>query len=130
MNSAANDVKDMLDSSDLALVFATNLFVGLEPATPDDCVTIFDTPGAPPIKTLTADVEYYYSSIQIRVRDRSYLAGCDLASDIVRVLHNRGPETWNSMVYCSILCQGDPFFLGWENGRARFVVNFQLQRHT
>jgi len=130
MNAASDDVKDMLlaDSS-LNLDFGINLFVGREPSNPDNCVTIFDTPGFPPLATLGNDCAYQYPAIQILVRNRSYLVGYALIRSIVELLHNHGPETWNGAVYCSILCSSEPALLDWDdNGRARFFVNFNLQR--
>ena len=130
MNSASDDVKDMLEGeSSLGLVFADDLFIGMEPAKPDNCVTIFDTPGPPPVLTLEGNGNYYYSSIQIRVRNRSYPTGYALLQQIVQTLHGRGPEDWNGTTYCAISCQGEPALLDWDdNGRARFFVNFYLQR--
>lgn len=130
MNSASEDIKDMLlADSDLALTFAQDLFVGKEPAMPDNCVTIYDTPGYPPILTLGNDAEYYYPSVQIRVRNRSYLNGYAMISSIVRTLHGRANESWNGITYTAVICVSDPAILDWdENGRVRFISNFNLQR--
>lgn len=130
MNSSADDVKGMLEAdSSLGLQHGIDLFVGREPSNPDNCVTIFDTPGFPPVATLGNDTIYQYPAIQILVRNRSYLNGYALIKSIVELLHNRGPETWDGTMYCSILCTGEPALLDWDaNGRARFFVNFNLQR--
>lgn len=46
MNAPSVDIKDMLEAeSSLGLTFTSDLFVGHEPNTPDETVTIFDTPG-------------------------------------------------------------------------------------
>ena len=44
MNSPSEDIKDILVAdTGLSLVFATDLFIGVEPTLPKNCVTIFDT---------------------------------------------------------------------------------------
>jgi len=130
MNSSAEDIKDMLvDESSLGLTFATNLFVGREPSSPDDCVTIFETPGFPPQLTLKQGEDYYYPSVQIRVRNNNYQTGWTLAHNIMVSLHGRGHETWNETLYTVIRCSNGPALLDWdENGRARFIINFNMQR--
>jgi len=131
MNSVAQDIKDMLEAeSSLGLTFATDLFVGREPAEPNDCVTIFDTPGGAPIATLEGGNDnYYYSAAQIRVRNTSYTAAWALMNEIRDSLHGRANETWNGTLYTVILAANDPFILDWdENQRIRLIVNFNLQR--
>jgi len=131
MNLTSTDIKDMLlaDSS-LGLVFGDNLNIGQEPETPDNCVTIFDTTGRPPQLTLDGINDYYYPSVQIRVRNNSYLTGATLAHNIMVYLHGREHETWNSTLYTLIQCMGEPFLLDWSNNKARFVINFDIQRRT
>ena len=130
MNAQSVDIKDMLEAeSSLGLTFATDLFIGKEPETPDDTVTIIDTMGFPDDLTFDADERYERPSIQIRVRSNNYLTGANLAKDIKDSLHGRGNETWNGTLYTVILCVGGPALMDWDNSdRARFVVNFNLQR--
>ena len=131
MNAPSTDIKDMLEAvSALGLTLSTNLFTGKEPAKPDNTVTIFDTPGFPPQVTLgVGDDDYYYPSVQIRVRNRDYLTGLALIQDILTSLHGRAQETWNGTLYTVILCSSGPVPLGWdENDRIWFIINFNLQR--
>ena len=131
MNATSEDIKDMLEAeSSLGLVFPTNLFIGREPTKPDDCVTIFDTPGGPPMIALSkADSDYYYPSVQIRVRNNDYTVGWDLINAIKVLLHGSGPEVWNGTTYTAIMCAQEPFPLGWdEHSRVWFVANFNIQR--
>lgn len=130
MNPASVDIKDMLkDDSSLELTFGTNLFIGREPSSPDNCVTVFDTPGAPPLLTFARGENYYYPSVLIRVRNRSYQDGWTLINDIKVLLHAKNHETWNETNYGIIICSGDPAFFDWdETGRARFIANFNIQR--
>ena len=124
------DIKDMLEAeSSLGLTFGTDLFIGREPTTPNDCVTIFDTPGRGPELLIGNASNYNYPSIQIRVRDANYLDGWNLIDGIKVALHGRGPETWNAATYTLIECTTEPALLDWdENYRCRFIVNFDIQR--
>jgi len=130
MGPQSEDIKDMLVAeSSLGLIFATSLFIGLEPATPDETVTIFDTMGFPDQLTLTPGEVYEYPSIQIRVRSNDYMTGWTLAHDIKTSLHGRAQETWNGTLYSVIYTPGGVAFLDWDDSdRARFIINFNLQR--
>jgi len=132
MNATSKDVKDMLEAeSDLGLVFATNLFYGREPTEPDNCVTVFDTPGRPPQLTLGAQSEdnYYYPSVQIRVRNNDQDDAWALMEDIKEALHGRAGETWNGTFYSVIICASEPSFLDWDdNDRIRLIINLNIQR--
>ncbi len=129
MNTAANDIKDMLeDESALGLVFTQNLFVGREPIIGDNCVTVFDTSGRPPALTLSGG-QYNYDAVQVRVRNNDYQTAFNLAHAIVDSLHGRTRESWNGTLYTLITCQSPPALLDWDdNNRARFIINFETQR--
>jgi len=129
MNSPSEAVKTLLTQADLGLTFATNLFIGREPATPDNCVTIFDTPGGPPTVFYNNLLKVSYPSIQIRIRNSSYSAGWELAKKIKDLLHNQGNIRINNDDYLLIKCTQEPALLDWdESNRARFVVSFDLIR--
>ena len=132
MNSVAEDLKDILEAeSALNLELGVNLFIGREPSQPDNCVIIFDGIGAPPELTLENDVEVYYPSVQIRVRNFSYTTAYTTSYDIMRVLHGRYNEDWNGTKYLSIVCVVEPFLMDWDgNERARFVCNFNIMRRS
>lgn len=113
----------------LGLVFATNLFIGKEPVSPSNCVTIFDTPGYPPDKMYDQNTHYYRPSVQIRVRNINYLTGWQLIHNIKEFLHCRDQSTWNSTLYSAIFCSQEPALLDWDtDDRARFVSTFDIQR--
>lgn len=130
MNASSEDIKDMLlAESALGLVFETSLFVSLQPSTPNDCVTVYDTPGFPPQLAFNQEERYYYPTVQVRVRSTDYSTGWKAANDIMVLLHGRGAETWNGTLYTVVYCAGGPSFLNWdENNRANFIINFNLQR--
>jgi hypothetical protein len=130
MNAVTVDVKDMLVAeTSLALVFATNLFVGKEPDYPDESVTLYDTAGMPPQLTFDPLERYERPSFQVRVRSNSYTVGWNLTHNIMCALHGRAQETWNGTLYSVIYCSSGPALLDWDtNGRVRFVCNFNVQR--
>ena len=130
MNVGSVDIVEMLEEEvSLGLTFATNLFIGFEPKKPDNTVTLFDTGGFGPQLTFNRDEKYDYVNVQIRVRNNKYDEGWDMINNIKNALHGRAHETWNDAYYSLIHCSSDIAFLDWdENRRARFVVNFELQR--
>ena len=132
MNPASKDIASLLEAdSGLGLTFITDLFVGKEPATPDDCVTIFDIPGDSPLLTLggKGGIDYYRPSVQIRVRNNSYLEGWELTHDIRAFLHGMHGEVVEGTDYLLIKSVDEPFLLDWdENDRARFIATFSIQR--
>lgn len=128
MNAPAEDIKDILENiSALGFTFATDLFVGEMPVTPDACVTIYDTGGYAP------EVDYVYErpTIQIRVRGAKgeYQNGHGLAQDIRDALNGLTGYIVNSARYVGIWCEGDVMALGNDdNNRPLFTVNFRLHR--
>lgn len=134
MNVPSVDIRHILEAKDessgsFVLIFGTNLFIGKEPATPKNCVTIYDTPGFAPYLGVSGDTGYEYPSIQIRVRNTSYVNGWNMINDIKSALHGLHQETWNGTLYSVIYCSGDPALLDWDdNGNARFVINFNINR--
>jgi hypothetical protein len=132
MNAPSTDIKDMLEAeSSLGLTFGTNLFIGREPPTPNNTVTIYDTGGDRPDLHMDRNERYDRPSIQIRVRNISYEAGWSLINDIKDSLHGRAHETWNGTYYSVIYCYIESTFLDWDNNnRVRFVASFNIQRRN
>lgn len=130
MGLVSDDIKDMLTSDSSLGLSASDVFVGREPTTPKNCVTIYDTPGRSPQMTLDANNEFYqYPSIQIRVRNTKYVMGYSLGESILKSLHGRAQETWNDSLYSSIMAASDVSLLDWDTqSRPRFIINFNIQR--
>ena len=133
MNAPSMDIKDILVAEpSLNLIFGGpdgQLYVGKEPETPINTVTIFDTGGLTPQLTMDKDEIYQYPSINIRVRNKDYETGFDLANNIKDALHGRSHETWNAAIYELIQATGEAFMLGWDdNNNAWFIINFNIQR--
>ncbi len=129
MNAVSIDVKDMLEAASLGLQYRTNLFIAKEPDSPDNCVTIFDTPSWAPDYSINAEV-YYRSSCQIRIRNNKYTTGMTVARNIFDSLHARVDNlTWNGTVYTVIEATGEPALLVFDgNNRAIIIINFNFQR--
>lgn len=129
MNATSIDIKDMLVAQvALGLTFATNLFVGKQPATPDNCVTIFDTPGFRTEQTNDSGL-YNQPGVQIRVRNNDYVTGYNLAKAIETYLLSVQNETWNTTMYTVFISNSGVFFMQWDdNSNAEFIINFDIQR--
>jgi len=130
MNPASRDICSILEGqSSLGLTFASNLFVGKEPAQPDNCVTVFDIPGMEPSLMIDGSSGNLFPSVQVRVRNNSYKDGWDLIHNIENILHGIHSEVWNGTEYLLIEATNNPFLLDWDdNNRARFVVDFNIYR--
>ena len=131
MNAASIDIKSILvaDSS-LGLIFGTNLFIGKEPTSPLDCVTIFDTTGFGPEFTLDKQ-SLFNPSIQIRVRSISYETGYAWIESIATALHLRAHEVWGGTQYELISIASGPALLDYDDrGNPRFIINFNIIRRN
>ncbi len=130
MNPISEDIKDVLVAeSDLKLIFNRNLFVGGEPTSPDNCITLFDAAGGSPSLTYKKGEDYRYGNFQIRSRNIDYKKCYEELNNIRDFLHGKSHETHNDTKYLLINAIDEPFFLDRDdNGRARWVVNFSVQR--
>lgn len=129
MNLVTVDMMSLIvDGTDLTP--GTDLFIGREPAFPDNIVTLFDTPGGGPwLGMRKEDGRYDYSAFQIRIRNRGYDEAMSLGWDLVGILHGIGNQTINNTLYTLVEALDDPALLDWDdNNRARVVVNFAIQR--
>lgn len=131
MNAPSEDIKDFIEDegSALGLVFATNLFVGEMPETPNECVAVFDGPGEAP----EHDYEYRRPSVQVRVRAEKgeQQAGWTLANEIYEILKAQHNVSKNSTQYVGIWADSDILALGKDaNGRFLFSMNFSIHRTT
>ena len=125
MNPVSTDVKDLIEGSTFDLTYAVNLFEGTLPATPDNCVGIFDAPGREQI----SDIQYFRPGLNIRVRNKSYSAGYALAESLQNYLHGLANVEINSTRYILFFQQGSIIPLGRDDHeRAEWSINFRVQR--
>ena len=135
MNAPSYDIVEMIESygesSGIDLTYGTNLFIGKEPATPKECVTVFDYGGFPPELTFDGASGYEFPSVQIRLRGTKYTTGWNLINSIKDALHGQSHTTVNSTLYTVINCSSGPALLDWDdNGLPRFVCSFNIQRRA
>jgi hypothetical protein len=72
---------------------------------------------------------YNYLALNVRVRNQKYDTAWAIANQIVEVLDGRSNFILNDSFYGLIRALDSPSLLDWdENNRARFVVNFEVQR--
>jgi hypothetical protein len=134
MNSVSFDIVDLLEySSESEFVFATNIFIGKEPANTKVMiipywVTLFDTSSQSPANTLDGE-SYNYESIQIRVTAADYQKGYEKCTAIKTLLHNKKPGFINGTFYTLVTLQNGPRILDYdEKNRVRVIMNFTVQR--
>ncbi len=129
MNSPSIDVKAMLVADTEVNTDDFFVAIAIEPATPNNTITIYDTGGFPPALTYNKEEIYEFPAIQIRVRSVDYTTGWQLIERIKKSLHGRAGEVWGTSIYTLIQTAFGPFHLDSDsNQRMRFVINFNLQR--
>jgi len=127
MNSPAYDVANILESTAFGLgVIGTDIFIGREPASPDNCITVFDTGGYEPE---SSDVVYELPTVMIKVRNKTYTNGYAKIAAIKAALHKAANIAEGTTRYIAIWAQSDIITLGYDdNNRALFSVNFRIHR--
>lgn len=121
MNSPACDIQQILLASDFP-VEISSLFVGKEPQSPANCVTIYDTGGFVPEL-------YDKPTIMIRVRNTDYADGYSLMHEIRDGLHELTEQIQGGTRYIAIWSMGDVQYLRHdENNRSIFTANFRIFR--
>lgn len=100
-----------------------DIFVGLMPDQPDNCIALFEYAGNPP--DLHWDGEY--PGLQVRVRNKSYAVGRAKIENIVRVLHGLHETVLGGTRYLLVKARGSPEVLKRdENNRIEFFINFEI----
>jgi hypothetical protein len=127
MESVSEDVRIILDGeSALGLTFQTNLFVGEQPKSPDECVTVFDT-GPTQEDNPTYTLEYPKVMIKVRGARDAYLASYNLL-DSIRTFLNGYSTTVGGTRYLSFWVMSH-LWLGYdENRRPQWSLNLRTQR--
>ena len=134
MNTASKDIAQKLvaltgSSSTLKFILGSNLFVGREPTSPENCVTIIDRPAWPPDMHLDGDCNFEYASIQVLVRNNAYDSAGEICHAIISLLHGLNGFTINNTEYFVCSCVSGPSLLDWDaNNRARLICDFDIQR--
>lgn len=129
MNSIVDDMRTLIDGTN-GLVFGTNLYIGKEPAEPDNSVTLFDTNPSMSQLDLSGSSKYEDGSFQIRVRNVQYVQAYTLAYSLMTTLHGISNQIINTTHYNLILAITIPTVLDYDaKNRVRVIINFKIQRH-
>ncbi len=100
-----------------------DIFLGLIPDQPDDCVVLFEYAGSPPDLHWPGE----YPGLQVRVRNTSYPAGRAKIGEIVDLLHGLHEQELDGTRYLLIKARGSPEVLKRDSSnRIEFVVNFEI----
>lgn len=120
MSSPAELVKQKLDAAGVG-ASGTNLFVGVEPESPDACIVCYDSGGLAPDPKWALD----RPAVQVRVRSAkgNYAAGYTKALAVKDALLGITPDT----TVRGIVMRGELAHLGTDESRRHlFSLNFLL----
>jgi len=102
-----------------------NLFLGLMPDQPDDCVALFEYAGSPP----DLHWEGEYPGLQVRVRNKSYAAARTKIEETMKKLHGLHEQMLSGTRYLLIKARGSPEVLKRdESNRTEWFVNFEIMK--
>ncbi len=111
-----------LEEKDVGTV-GVDIFLGLIPDQPDDCVVLFEYAGSPPDLHWPGE----YPGLQVRVRSVSYSGGRAKIGEIVDLLHGLHEQELGGTRYLLIKARGSPEVLKRDSGnRLEFFVNFEI----
>jgi hypothetical protein len=117
-----NEIGTYLQSQGTGTLGA-DLFLGLMPDQPDNCITLFEYAGSPPDLHWAGE----YPGLQVRVRNTSYAAGREKIEEVVTELHGAHELTLNGTRYLLIKARGSPEVLKRDaNNRVELFVNFEI----
>ena len=101
----------------------TDIFLGLMPDQPDNCIALFEYAGSPPDLHWNGE----YPGLQVRVRNKSYAAARTKIEEVVTELHGAHELTLNGTRYLLIKARGSPEVLKRDNNnRVELFVNFEI----
>ena len=101
----------------------TDIFLGLMPDQPDNCIALFEYAGSPP--DMHWDGEY--PGLQVRVRDKSYAEARIKIEETIKKLHGLHEQILSSTRYLLIKARGSPEILKRDSSnRVELFVNFDV----
>lgn len=117
-----DDIATYLQTNGVGTV-GTDIFLGQLPASPDNCVALFEYAGFPPDLIWSGE----RPGLQARIRNKSYSAGRTKAEQVVQKLHGLAESTLSGTRYLLVRAEQSPESLGRDaNGRNEWVVNFAI----
>jgi hypothetical protein len=101
----------------------TDIFLGLMPDLPDNCIALFEYAGSPPDLHWNGE----YPGLQVRVRNKSYAAARTKIGEVMEKLHGLHEQTLSGTRYLLIKARGSPEILKRDaSNRVELVLNFEI----
>ena len=117
-----NEIGTYLQSQGIGTLGA-NLFLGLMPDQPDNCIALFEYAGSPPDLHWNGE----YPGLQVRVRNKSYAMARAKIEQIRDLLHGLHDKKLSGTRYLLIKARGSPEVLKRDaNNRVELFVNFEI----
>jgi len=117
-----NDIGTYLQAQGVGTV-ETDIFLGLMPDQPDNCIALFEYAGSPPDLHWNGE----YPGLQVRVRNKSYAAARTKIGEVINKLHGLHEQTLSGTRYLLIKARGSPEVLKRDNNnRVVLFVNFDI----
>ena len=105
----------------------TDIFLGLMPDQPDNCVSLFEYAGSPPDLHWAGE----YPGLQVRVRNKSYAAARAKIGEIAKELHGLHEQMLSGTRYLLIKARGSPEILKRDaSNRVELVLNFEVMKES
>jgi len=105
----------------------TDLFLGLMPDQPDNCIALFQYAGSPPDLHWNGE----YPGLQVRVRNKSYAAARAKIVEVAKKLHGLHEQTLSGTRYLLVKARGSPEVLKRDaNNRVELFVNFEIIKES
>jgi hypothetical protein len=105
----------------------TDIFLGLMPDQPDNCIALFEYAGSPPDLHWNGE----YPGLQVRVRNKSYAAARTKIGEAMIALHGLHEQTLSGTRYLLIRARGSPEVLKRDaNNRVELFVNFEIIKES
>jgi len=101
----------------------TDIFLGLMPDEPDNCIALFEYAGSPPDLHWNGE----YPGLQVRVRNKSYAAARTKIGEAMTALHGLHETVLGGTRYLLVKARGSPEVLKRDaNNRVELFVNFEI----
>ena len=100
-----------------------DIFLGLMPDQPDNCIALFEYAGSPPDLHWNGE----YPGLQVRVRNKSYAAARTKIEETMKKLHGLHEQILSGTRYLLIKARGSPEILKRDSSnRVELFVNFDV----
>ena len=129
MNSPAHDTALYLAAAGVGIFAGEGewgIYVGAEPTTPDNCITLYDTSGG---QADTDQLDVFVNSLQVRVRSASYTAAYSQHRAIRQLLILPTKMSMVTSVVTAIDLISDVGSIGKDsNNRHLLTANYRIRR--